>query len=40
MVRLNGNQMREKLNQTVHVYCRQERRDEKKITNRKNGKVS
>jgi len=40
MVRLNGNQMRNKLNQTVQAYCRQERKDEKKEESKKNGKFS
>ena len=40
MVRLNGNQMRAKLNYSIQAYYRQERKDEKKEESKKNGKVS
>lgn len=40
MVRLNGNQMRAKLNRSIQVYCRKDKQEEKKEEPKKNGKVS
>ena len=40
MVRLNGSQMRHKLNRSIQAHCRDNQRQEKKEKVRKNGKVS
>lgn len=40
MVRLNGAQMRQKLQKSVQTYCQESKRQEKKKKVRVNGKVS
>ncbi len=40
MVRLNGAQMRKKLDRSIRVYCRDNKRQEEKEKVRKNGRVS
>ena len=40
MVRLNGSQMRHKLNKSIQAYCQDNKQQEKKEKVRKNGRVS
>lgn len=40
MVRLNGAQMRQKLQKSIQAYCRENKREEKKEKVKVNGQVS